>query len=321
MSLPPELINRVLKHLSDDPESLRALSLVSKVWASWCQALLFKSIHLTPPMLRRWFENVSKEADGPASHTRALTLEEYRLIPWINPHFLDFPLPNLASFSDVRSLSLIQWNATLFNGEPPGPYFGHFGKSLRKLSLRFCTLNPVVLFDFLSLLPKVEDLEIAHPYPPPLPLDTIPDVPELTPSFCGTLSLADYTSEHLILKALATFPLHFSTIRIKGCAFYEPEPYQMLLTSCRNTLVSLRFEEVYRGAFSLRPGSTRIFTRPHRSRSAHPIRLAGVLQPTPGGPHTSSQLHEASPVSRHPPFINNVPETSKDIVDLHGFRR
>jgi hypothetical protein len=254
MSLPPELINRVLKHLSDDSESLRALSLVSKAWASWCQAHLFKTVHLTPPILRHWLKDVSTEADGPASHTRTLTLEEYRLIPWINPHFLDFPLPNLASFSDVRSLSFINWNATLFNGASPEPYFGHFGKSLRILSLRFCMLDPVILFDFLSLLPKLEDLEITYPCPPPVPPDTIPDVPDLTPSFCGTLSLTNYTSEYILLKALATLPLHFSTIRIKGCAFYEPDAYQMLLNSCRDTLVALRFEESYRGALLLFPG-------------------------------------------------------------------
>lgn len=248
MSLPPELINRILGHLTDDSKSLKATSLVSKTWAGWCQAHLFESVHLTPPMLRDWLRDVSLEVGGPASHTRTLTLEEHRLTPWINPHFLDFPLSNLASFSDVRSLSLIQWNATLFNGAPPGPYLGHFGNSLRALSLRFCTLDPVILFDFLSLLPKVEDLEIAFLWPPPVALDTIPDVPGVTPSFRGTLSLADLNSGHLILKALATLPLHFSTIRIKGCTFYEPGAYQMLLTSCRDTLINLRFEECYRGA-------------------------------------------------------------------------
>ena len=191
MSLPPELINCIFEHLIDDSKSLKAMSLVSKAWASWCQGHLFKSIHLTPPLLRYWLKNVSLEVNSPASHTRALTPEEYRLIPWINPYFLDFPLSSLASFSDVSSLTFIQWNATLFNDASPEPYFGHFGRSLRSLNLRFCSLDPVILFDFLSLLPKVEDLEIAYLCSPPATLDTIPDVPEVTPIFCGTLSLAD----------------------------------------------------------------------------------------------------------------------------------
>lgn len=251
MSLPPELINRILRYLSDDSESLKAMSLVSKPWASWCQAHLFKSIHLTPPLLQHWLKNVSPEVDGPASHTRALTLEEYSLTPWINPHFLDFPLSSLASFGNVRSLSLILWNATLFNSTSLEPYFGHLRESLRVLSLRFCSLTPAVLFDFLSLLPKVEDLEIASPSSPPFTLDIIPDVPTVTPSFRGTFSLSDLNSGHSIVKALATLPLHFSTIRIKGCTFYESDIYQILLSSCRDTLVNLRFEESYRGVLEI----------------------------------------------------------------------
>ena len=257
MSLPPELIDRILRSLRNDPESLMATSLVSKAWTIWSQAYFFESVHLKPANLQHWLKNISQDADSPASHTRTLTLEEYRLLPWINPQYLDFPLSNLASFRDVRSLSLVQWNATLFNGASPEPYFGHFGKSLRTLSLRFCTLDPAILFNFLSLLPNIQDLEIAYLFPNSAALDIIPDVPKVTPSFCGTLSLADLASGHLILKALAALPLHFTTISIQGCTFHESDIYQMLLTSCRDTLVTLRFEKSYRGVLGLCPGLIR----------------------------------------------------------------
>ena len=248
MTFPPELIDRILKHLRDDPQSLSAAALVSKAWASWGQAHLFESVHLSPVNLRRWVENVPPYVDGPASHTRALTLEEYRLIPWINPQSPDFPLSDLASFSNVRSLSLIQWNTTLFNGASPEPYLGHFGKSLRTLSLRFCTLDAATLFNFFSLLPNVQDLEIACPSPASDSPDTVPDIPDVTPSFHGTLLLTDLNYNHLIIKAVAALPLHFTTINIQGCTFYEPEAYQLLLTSCQDTLVTLRFGGSYRGA-------------------------------------------------------------------------
>lgn len=249
MSLPPELIDRILRSLRNDSKSLMAVSLASKAWTTWSQAHLFESVHLKPANLRRWawLKDASQDADSPASCTRALTLEEYRLLPWINPQYLDFSLSNLAAFRDVRSLSFVQWNATLFNGASPEPYFSHFGKSLRALSLRFCTLDPATLFDFLSLLPNVQDLEIAYLFPHSASLDTIPDVPKVTPGFCGTLSLADLAPGHLILKALAALPLHFTTISIQGCTFQKPDTYQMLLTSCRDTLVTLRFEKSYRG--------------------------------------------------------------------------
>lgn len=246
MFLPPELLNRILGYLSDDSQSLMVMSLVSKTWAGWCQAHLFKSVHLAPPTLQGWLKNVSSEANALASHTRTLTLEEYHLIPWINPQYPRFPLSNLASFGDVRSLFLISWNALIFGDVPLGLYFGHFGKSLRVLTLRFCRFDQTVLFNLLSLLPNVEDFEIANPHARSDGPDTIPDAPEVAPSFRGTLSLVDLGPGHLILKALATLPLRFSTIRIKGCTFYEPESYQVLLSGCRKTLVSLRFEESYR---------------------------------------------------------------------------
>jgi hypothetical protein len=251
MFLPPELIDRTLKFLRDDPRSLVATSLVSKAWTGWSQAYLFESVHLTPISLQRWLESIPPDVDGPASHTRTLTLEEYRLLPWIHPQNLDFPFSSLASFHDVRSLALIQWNATLFNGASPEPYFGHFGKSLRALSLRFCTLDPVTLFNLFSLLPDVQDLEIAYLFPHSGPLGTIPDVPEVTPSFRGTLSLADLDFGHLILKAIAALPLHFTTITVRGCTFYEPDAFQTLLTSCRETLATLRFEKSYRGVLGV----------------------------------------------------------------------
>ena len=257
MSLPPELIDRVLKSLRDDTQSLLATSLVSKTWASWSQYYLFESVHLSPRNIKRWLKNLSPDIDTLASRTRTLTLEEFRLLPWINPQNLDFPPSTLASFRDVRSLSLVQWNATLFHGASAEPYFGHFGRSLRALSLRFCTLDPGTLFNFFSLLPNVQDLEIAYLFPYFGESDTTPDVPEVTPSFCGTLTLADLGSGHHILKTVAALPLHFTNISIRGCTFYDPSAYQMLLTSCRDTLVVLRFERSYRGALGACPGPVR----------------------------------------------------------------
>ena len=131
MSFPPELIDRILKYLRDDPQSLLAASLVSKAWAGWGQAYLFESVHLIPVNLRGWRQNVFPDVDGPASHTRTLTLEEYRLLPWINPQSSIFPLSNLISFTNVRSLVLVRWNTTLFNGASPEPYF--ISKTVRLL--------------------------------------------------------------------------------------------------------------------------------------------------------------------------------------------
>ena len=256
MSLPPELINHILKFLRDDRESLEAASLVAKAWTSWSQAHLFETLHLKIYNIDNWFENIPPDVDGPASYTRTLTLEDRPNLFWITPQYLDSHISgsSFTSFRDVRSLSLIHWNAAFFDGVPQEPYFGHFGTSLRSLSLRHCRLDPATLFDLLSLLPNVQDLAIARLFPRYRKLVTIPDVPEITPSFRGALSLADLSSGHLVLKALAALPLRFTTITIEMCIFHEADTYQMLLTSCRDTLVTLRFGEGYRCALRVCPG-------------------------------------------------------------------
>ncbi|KAF9779610.1 hypothetical protein BJ322DRAFT_1113410 [Thelephora terrestris] len=240
MYLPPELINHILGHLSDDPESLRAMALVSKAWVSWCQAHLFKSVHLRPHTAEGWFKNVPHEVEGPASHTRALTLEgrsgASRVLNPRCPKY--FTLSNLASFSNVGSLSFISWEFR--GGASLERHFDHFGfgKSLRAVSLLFCRFDPAVFFDFLSLLPNVDDLDIGDTYTCSEANETIPDIPETTPNFCGTLSLGDLYSPWLC-EALATLPLRFSTIEIKNSISFS-EVYQPLFTSCRDTLVTLR---------------------------------------------------------------------------------
>jgi hypothetical protein len=196
------------------------------------------------------------EVGGPGSHTRTLILDEYVLELWIDPnfHFPGLPLSTLASFTYVRSLTFFEWKPPLFNGASLEPYFGHFGKSLRALSPQMCTLDPATLFDLLSLLPKVEDLEISYPLPSSPAPDIIPDIPAVTPSFCGALLVVDPGEGSLLLKALATLPLHFSIVRIYGGAYHDPEPCQMLLTSCRDTMVTIIFWPSFRGALRHCPG-------------------------------------------------------------------
>ena len=316
MVLPPELIDRVLQSLRDDRQSLLATSLVSRGWASWSQAYLFESIHLTPRNLQRWLENVSPDVNGPASHTRTLTLEEGHHRPWINPLNLDFPPSNLASFSGVRSLTLFLWDATLFNGASPEPYFGHFGKSLRTLSLQSCALGPGILFGLLSLLPDLQDLEITYLFPYSDEPDTTPDVPEITPSFRGTLSLADLDSEDPVLRAIVALPLCFTTINIRSCTFYNPDAYQTLLTSCRDTLVTLRFWGDPRGVSGILAKFTQS-SLPCISRSARSGHLVSLLQQTRERPRSPSQQQQTHAIPYKPLIVDNLPKTSKDIHLFH----
>ena len=157
MPFPPELIDRILKSLRYDRQSLTATSLVSKAWTSWSggQAYIFKTVHLIPEELPYWLKSIPPDANGPTSHTRKLMLEGFPGSPRAVPRNPDFLHLDLALFRGVMSLALVQWNATPLDGALPEPYFGHFGKSSRALSLQFCTLDPATLFDLFSLLPNI----------------------------------------------------------------------------------------------------------------------------------------------------------------------
>ncbi|KAF9779605.1 hypothetical protein BJ322DRAFT_366333 [Thelephora terrestris] len=247
MSLPPELISRILRDLGDDTESLRSISLVSKAWVGCCQAHLFKSVHLRPTTLKGWSKNVCKAVGGPGSHTRTLMLEESHSLHWINPQYPRFPLSNLASFSDVRFLSLIQWDSTHFDGASLEPYFGHFGNSLRAMNLQSCTFDPATLVDFLCLLPNLDDLWLSHCFLHSATPTTTLSVPEVTPTFRGTLSLGDLGSVYFF-EALAKLPLRFSTIKLKDYHCHGEGAYELLLNSCRDTLVALHYMHIHRDA-------------------------------------------------------------------------
>ena len=320
MSLPPELIHRILNYLRHDRKSLMVASLVSKAWTSCSQAYLFESVHLKPSNLQRWLKNIPHNVDGPASHTRTLTLDDDHRLLWINPQCSDFPLSNLASFCDVRSLSLRWWNIAFLDDVSPEPYFDHFGRSLRTLSLQYCILDPTTFLVFLSLFPNVQDLEITSRYPHTLRLDTIPDIPKVTPSFCGTLSLVSFDSRDPILRALVALPLHFTTISIQGCAFDEPDTYRLLLTSCLDTLATLRFEKDYRGAL----GSIRA-TRPICPKFPTPLdRLLPDVSLA-----SCDKLEEVHALLRNPGrlsqslinLLSSITKASKNILNIHEHHR
>jgi hypothetical protein len=82
---------------------------------------------------------------------------------------------------------------------------------------------------------------------------TTPKVPEVTPNFCGTLSLGDLGSVYFF-EALAKLPLRFSTIKLKDYHCHGEGAYELLLNSCRDTLVALHYMHIYRGTSRVCPG-------------------------------------------------------------------
>lgn len=219
MSLPLQLIDRILKSLHDDPKSLPATSLVSKDWTNWGQAYLFESVHLTLANLQCWLKNTPLDVDGPASHTCTLALEGMHIRPWVKSRNSDFLLSNLASFRYVGSLVLVQWDVT--NDALVESYFDRFGKSLGALSLVILHVRSSDPLRSLIPLSKPPTPGNRIPFPPPHSLHTMSDIPEVIPSFCGMLSLTDLYSNDPIFKAVAILPVYFTTISIQSC-FLRP---------------------------------------------------------------------------------------------------
>jgi hypothetical protein len=75
MRLPVELVDEILSHLpSDDKQSLRKYSLVSKLWLQPSRRLLFVHIVLHAGNYQSWLKNISPTNAGLLHHIRSLTL-------------------------------------------------------------------------------------------------------------------------------------------------------------------------------------------------------------------------------------------------------
>lgn len=234
--LPPELVDEILKYLSNDLPTLKACSLTCKIMLYSARPMIGSWLCLSPSRKRkldgrsikslfkrnkRGFDTVerlvSMERQGHLQYTRHLVLkmEELSLVPQsLRPY-----IPYFLSIDNLQSLVIDGLDVTAFT-----PVFsnclGMFARSLRSLDIRHIWDSDRQLLWFISQFPLLEDLSIRSCYalyfflgPSPPLIRTSP------PPFRGHLNLSLIMDSQSLCEALAQFPggLNFTSLELKGC--------------------------------------------------------------------------------------------------------
>lgn len=158
-----------------------------------------------------------------------------------------------------------------------------------------------------------QPLGIAYPLPCPGPPDVVPDIPDVTPRFCGTLSLADSVRVISFSTPLRPFRCISPRISIRACTFRGPEAYQALLTACRETLVTLHFDESYRGELGVCSSTFGLPSRLFISRFTRSRGPVGPLRQTGGGSCSSSKRRKPQSVPSQTLAIDSLPKILTNI--------
>ena len=252
--LPPELIDEILRCLSDDLPSLKACALTCKIMHSSARPLLGSWLCLSPARRRklnsrsmkalfkrskRGSDSLERLADvdrrGLLPHTRNLVLkmDELAFVPQsLRPY-----TPYFLSIHNLRTLVIDGLDVTAFM-----PVFtsclGMFTRSLRSLDIKHIWDSDRQLLWFISQFPLLEDLSIRSCYALYLFLGPSPPLIRTSPPFRGHLNLSLLMDSQSLCEALAQFPggLNFTSLELKGCG--KPAA---VIAACQFSLKSVSY--------------------------------------------------------------------------------
>ena len=287
--LPPELVDEILRYLSEDLPTLKACSLTCKILHDSARPLIGSWLFLSPGSKRKTnarsiksllhrpkkdvgtLERLSEiQSRGLLPHTRYLVLkmeEHADLLRSLQPF-----APYFFSILKLQSLVVDGLDVTAFI-----PYFhiclGMFTNSLRSLDIRHIWDSDRQLLWFISQFPLLEDLSIRHCYALYFFLGPSPPLIRTSPPFRGHLNLSLIMDSQSLCEALAQFPggLNFTSIELKGCG--KPSA---VINACQPSLRSVSYTwTTALSEFFFAPfGITRVLITPFSRRSCpRPQRL------------------------------------------------
>ena len=225
MSLPPELVDKILTHLQHDKRALRTCSLVAKSWAYPSQKLLFASIYLTPKIYERRLENASSMSTEVLRHAHTLTCRQF------------FPY-NFPSGDYLKSLHRLQ-HLTLGNmghivSIPPDLFLG-FPETLSSLSLDWVLIP---WSTFVGLIDYFTHLRELHFHRSSFGTDSF-DVPPLSRPPRGKLWFSESDLSTLSQGIAGLYPEYDQLEIIPHCPS-ECSHVQHIIAACEKTLTWLR---------------------------------------------------------------------------------
>ena len=254
--IPPEILDRIVDHLHDEPDALRNCCLVAKSRVPCARKHLFADIKFSSPeRLESWKKTFPDPSNSPAYHTYILSVQCPQVVTaadteeggWIRA-FSRVMLLDVDSNVDSSADSLGDSEVSL------APFHA-FSPILICLRLFSTTLPLSRIFGLVCSLPLLEDLMlVVYGIPNDDDLDAgglpIGIPPPSSPVFTGTLRLIVIHGMGPIVRRLLDLPngLHFRHLSFSWLREDELQWINALVAECSDTLESITATRCLYGA-------------------------------------------------------------------------
>ncbi|KAF9791202.1 hypothetical protein BJ322DRAFT_1104864 [Thelephora terrestris] len=231
-TLPPEILDLIVDHLHDEPDTLEACCLVSKSWVPRARRHLFADVEFSSPTsVQSWMRAFLHPSNSPAHQTRSLSIYGFLAIAsaestvvraWVH------------SFRHIETLVVnLSWN----DGDSLSQLHG-LSPILKSLKVDESVISPPELIDLICSFPLLEDVWLRC-------IATVTwgdtdgwDIPSTSPKLTGSLYLSG--DIHPVVRRMLDLPggLHFAKIST-FCPVEAAGATIDLVSSCSGTLESL----------------------------------------------------------------------------------
>lgn len=213
MSLPPELIDEIIRYHASDVRSLRSCSLVARSWTYPSRRWLFEEVLISRKNLQRWLDRISARNVELLCNVRAFTYV-YDKTVWngITPYRIDTLYRYLSSFHRLKRLGL----TSMFLG-PEVPQqiglFSPFQHSLSSLTLLGCHVTSSAFVTLINYFPLLVYLSLQS-----LTYEANGEhIPQLSRPLRGILAITDCrTQDQALFNRLSNPPPELEELTLSG---------------------------------------------------------------------------------------------------------
>ena len=240
--LPPEMLDRIIDLLHDEPEALKQCCLVSKSWVPRTRNNLFAEIKFRlPSELESWKKTFPDVANSPACQAHTLSVG----CPWLVTASDAEEGGWIRAFSGISSLHVGRADWPLKASNVSLTPFYKLSRSLKSLRMGLISLPHPQIFDLVCSFPLLEDFTLIG-YDEPLGQGDSPGrpqavIPSSSPALTGTLGFHVLGGAESTLRQLLELPngLHFRKLELSWARRESLWWITELVATCSQTLESL----------------------------------------------------------------------------------
>jgi hypothetical protein len=248
-SLPPELLDLIVDHSSDEPTTLNTCCLVSKSWVPRARSHLFAHVKFDSDerhggsSVDLWMEAFPDPSNSPAHHTRTLTISGLPAVIAVTT------IPGHAWVRSFRGIIKLAMNTHWYDDLEVSLVKLHgLSPILKSLCVDRSFIPFSEVFNLACSFPLLEDLSLCSFSSQQTQSHDLMDPPQTSPKLTGILQLAGDVLP-IILRLLG-LPggLHFSKISTE-CGTKSLQLVVTLVSRCSETLEFLYLNCYSPGAF------------------------------------------------------------------------